>query len=114
MTQGLPVSNVVNVQVTLAVRAALGRNFGALLVLGTSTVITAPEVMRLYQAIASPPTLARVPKNTKQQTCISSNRRSRVICISANWPAPRHLPPLASLPGQCFQVQSRRWLTLPL
>ena len=53
MPNGLSVQRVVNVQVTLAVRAALGRNFGALLVLGTSTVITAPEVMRLYQDIES-------------------------------------------------------------
>ena len=53
MPNGLSVQRVVNVQVTLAVRASLGRNFGALLVLGTSAVITAPEVMRLYQDIES-------------------------------------------------------------
>lgn len=53
MPNGLSVSRVVNVQVTLAVRAAPGRNFGALLVLGSSNVISAPEVMRLYQDIES-------------------------------------------------------------
>lgn len=53
MPNGLSVSRVVRVQVALAVRAASGRNFGALLVLGTSAVITAPEVMRLYQDIES-------------------------------------------------------------
>lgn len=53
MPNGLSVSRVVRVQVSLAVRAATGRNFGALLVLGTSAVITAPEVMRLYQDIES-------------------------------------------------------------
>ncbi|WP_414667423.1 DUF3383 domain-containing protein [Escherichia coli] len=53
MPNGLSVSRVVRVQVALAVRAATGRNFGALLVLGTSAVITAPEVLRLYQDIES-------------------------------------------------------------
>lgn len=53
MPNGLSVSRVVRVQVSLAVRAATGRNFGALLILGTSNVITAPEVMRLYQDIES-------------------------------------------------------------
>ncbi|MEB6632730.1 DUF3383 domain-containing protein [Kluyvera cryocrescens] len=51
MPNGLSVQRVVRVQVTLAVRAATGRNFGALLILGNSNVITAPEVMRLYQSI---------------------------------------------------------------
>ncbi|HFV0559228.1 TPA: DUF3383 domain-containing protein [Escherichia coli] len=53
MPNGLSVSRVVRVQVALAVRAAAGRNFGALLVLGAADVITAPEVMRLYQDIES-------------------------------------------------------------
>ena len=53
MPNGLSVSRVVDVQVSLAVRSALGRNFGSLLVLGASSVITAPEVMRLYQDIES-------------------------------------------------------------
>ena len=33
MTQGLPVSNVVNVDVIISPKAATGRNFGALLIL---------------------------------------------------------------------------------
>lgn len=53
MPNGLSVQRVVRVQVSLAVRAATGRNFSALLILGTSNVITAPEVMRLYQDIES-------------------------------------------------------------
>lgn len=53
MPNGLSVQRVVSVQVSLAVRAASGRNFGALLILGTADVITAPEVMRLYQDIES-------------------------------------------------------------
>lgn len=53
MPNGLSVSRVVRVQVSLALRAAQGRDFGALLILGTSTVITAPEVMRLYNDIES-------------------------------------------------------------
>ncbi|WP_347254813.1 DUF3383 domain-containing protein [Leminorella grimontii] len=53
MPQGLSVSRVVNVQVSLAVKAAAGRNFGALLILGPSDVITTPEIMRLYNDIES-------------------------------------------------------------
>ncbi|HCD8182444.1 TPA: DUF3383 domain-containing protein [Enterobacter roggenkampii] len=53
MPNGLSVSRVVRVQVSLALRAAQGRDFGALLILGTSGVITAPEVMRLYNDIES-------------------------------------------------------------
>lgn len=53
MPNGLSVSRIVNVQVTLAARAAQARDFGALLILGTSNVITAAEVMRLYQDIES-------------------------------------------------------------
>lgn len=53
MPNGLSVQRVVRVQVSLAVRAATGRNFGALLILGPADVITAPEVMRLYQDIES-------------------------------------------------------------
>ena len=53
MPNVLSVQRAVSVQVSLAVRAAAERNFGALLVLGTSSVITAPEVMRLYQSIES-------------------------------------------------------------
>lgn len=48
MAQGLPVSNVVNVDVILSPAAAAGRNFGSLLILGTSTVIPVTERIRLY------------------------------------------------------------------
>jgi len=51
MTQGLPVSNVVNVDVIMSPTAATGRNFGSLLILGTSTVIPVPERIRLYAGI---------------------------------------------------------------
>ena len=51
MTQGLPVSNVVNVDVIMSPVAATGRNFGALLILGTSTVIPVTERIRQYSAI---------------------------------------------------------------
>lgn len=48
MAQGLPVSNVVNVDVIMSPTAATGRNFGSLLILGTSTVIPVSERTRLY------------------------------------------------------------------
>lgn len=48
MAQGLPVSNVVNVDVIMSPTAATGRNFGSLLILGTSTVISVSERIRLY------------------------------------------------------------------
>lgn len=51
MKQGLPVSNVVNVDVIMSPVAAQGRNFGALLILGTSTVIPLTERIREYSAI---------------------------------------------------------------
>lgn len=51
MAQGLPVSNVVNVDVIMSAVAATGRNFGALLILGTSTVIPLTERLRQYSAI---------------------------------------------------------------
>ncbi|MBP2167728.1 hypothetical protein J2125_000920 [Erwinia toletana] len=50
MAQGLPVSNVVNVDVILSPTAASGRNFGSLLILGSSTVIPLAERVRLYSA----------------------------------------------------------------
>lgn len=53
MPNGLSVSRVVRVQVSLALRASQGRDFGALLILGTSGVLKAPEVMRLYNDIES-------------------------------------------------------------
>ncbi len=51
MAQGLPVSNVVNVDVIMSPVAATGRNFGALLILGTSTFIPVTERIRQYSAI---------------------------------------------------------------
>ncbi|KGD79759.1 hypothetical protein ID10_08625 [Pantoea agglomerans] len=48
MAQGLPVSNVVNVDVIMSPTAATGRNFGSLLILGTSSVIPVSERIRLY------------------------------------------------------------------
>lgn len=48
--QGLPVSNVVNVTVNMAVRAAMARNFGSLLVVGPSPVIDAHERLRSYSS----------------------------------------------------------------
>lgn len=51
MAQGLPVSNVVNVDVIMSPVAATGRNFGALLILGTSTIIPVTERLRQYSAI---------------------------------------------------------------
>lgn len=50
MPQGLPVSNVVNVDVIMSPTAATGRNFGALLILGPSEVIPIAERIRLYSA----------------------------------------------------------------
>ncbi|WP_456309777.1 DUF3383 family protein [Serratia proteamaculans] len=50
MAQGLPVSNVVNVDIIMSPTAATGRNFGSLLILGTSTVIPVSERIRLYTA----------------------------------------------------------------
>lgn len=50
MQQGLPVSGVVNVDVIIGPRAATGRNFGSLLILGTSTVIPVKERLRLYSS----------------------------------------------------------------
>jgi hypothetical protein len=53
MSEGLSLSRVVRVQVSLALRAAQGRDFGALLVLGPSGVLLAPEIMREYNDIES-------------------------------------------------------------
>lgn len=52
MAQGLPVSNVVNVDIIMSPSAATGRNFGSLLILGTSTVIPITERVRLYSSLA--------------------------------------------------------------
>ncbi|GAB7197658.1 hypothetical protein OS11_39350 [Dickeya oryzae] len=49
-TKGLPLSRVTNVTVTLSARAAQGRNFGSMLLLGDSTVIPITERLRLYSS----------------------------------------------------------------
>ncbi|MBS9442285.1 DUF3383 domain-containing protein [Photorhabdus heterorhabditis] len=51
MMQGLPVSNIVNVTINMAPRAAQSRNFGALLIVGASNVIDTHERLRLYSDI---------------------------------------------------------------
>ncbi|MCC8384967.1 DUF3383 domain-containing protein [Photorhabdus laumondii] len=49
--QGLPVSNIVNVTINMAPRAAQSRNFGSLLIVGASSVIDTHERLRLYSDI---------------------------------------------------------------
>ncbi|EJA5821391.1 DUF3383 family protein, partial [Salmonella enterica] len=51
MQHKLPVSGIVKVQVSLALRAAQARNFGSLLIVGTSSVIDTHERIRLYSDI---------------------------------------------------------------
>lgn len=51
MVAGLSVNNVVNVQVNLAPTAVPSRNFGALLIAGSSDVIDPVERIRLYTTI---------------------------------------------------------------
>lgn len=48
--KGLPLSRVTNVTVTLSARAAQGRNFGSMLILGDSTIIPIAERLRLYSS----------------------------------------------------------------
>lgn len=50
MAKGLPLSRVTNATVTLSARAAKGRNFGSMLLLGDSTVIPVSERLRLYSS----------------------------------------------------------------
>ncbi|MBJ9018203.1 DUF3383 family protein, partial [Citrobacter farmeri] len=50
MAKGLPLNRVTNVTVTLSARAAQGRNFGSMLLLGNSNVIPIAERLRLYSA----------------------------------------------------------------
>lgn len=50
--QGLPVSDVVSVTVSMAPRAAQSRNFGSLLIVGASAVIDARERLRAYSDIS--------------------------------------------------------------
>ena len=51
MSQGLPVSNVVNVTVDMSPRAARSRSFGSLLIMGTSSVIDPLERLRAYSSL---------------------------------------------------------------
>lgn len=51
MPQGLPVSGIVNVTVDMAARAAQTRNFGSLLIIGSSPVISPQERLRVYSGI---------------------------------------------------------------
>ena len=51
MTQGLPVSSIVNVQVVISPRAAQTRDFGSLLVLGDSNVVDVGERLRQYSTL---------------------------------------------------------------
>ncbi|WP_210500881.1 DUF3383 family protein [Pantoea ananatis] len=53
MPQGLPVSNVASVDIIMSPRAAAGRNFGSLLILGSATIIPLNERIRLYTSAAS-------------------------------------------------------------
>lgn len=50
MAKGLPLSRVANATVTLAAKAAQGRNFGSMLILGDSTVIPIIERIRQYSS----------------------------------------------------------------
>lgn len=50
-TLGLPISDIVNVQVVLTPLAAQTRNFGSLLILGDSNVIDTTERLRLYTTL---------------------------------------------------------------
>lgn len=52
MSQGLPLSGIVNVDVIMSPTATAGRNFGSMLIMGTSTVIPLTERLRLYTAAA--------------------------------------------------------------
>ncbi|MGU9992789.1 DUF3383 domain-containing protein [Bordetella avium] len=51
MAQGLPVSDVVNVQIVMSPLAAATRDFGALMIVGTSSVIDVQERIRQYSDI---------------------------------------------------------------
>lgn len=53
MPQGLPVSNVASVDIIMSPRAAAGRNFGSLLILGSATIIPLTERIRLYTSAAN-------------------------------------------------------------
>lgn len=50
MEKGLPLNRITNVTVTLSARAAQGRNFGSMLILGDSPVIPIAERLRAYSS----------------------------------------------------------------
>ena len=50
MEKGLPLNRITNVTVTLSARAAQGRNFGSMLILGDKTVIPIAERLRAYSS----------------------------------------------------------------
>jgi len=50
MAKGLPLSRISNVTLTLSARAAQGRNFGSMLIMGVSTVIPITERLRAYSS----------------------------------------------------------------
>lgn len=50
MEKGLPLNRITNVTVTLSARAAQGRNFGSMLILGDSTIIPIAERLRTYSS----------------------------------------------------------------
>ena len=50
MEKGLPLNRITDVTVTLSARAAQGRNFGSMLILGDSTVIPIAERLRAYSS----------------------------------------------------------------
>lgn len=52
MPQGLPLSDIVNVDVIMSPTATTGRNFGSMLIMGSATVISRTERLRLYSAAA--------------------------------------------------------------
>lgn len=52
-TLGLPVSDVVDVQIVMSPKAAQTRNFGSLLILGDSSVVDTGERLRLYTTLDS-------------------------------------------------------------
>lgn len=53
MTKGLPVHNVVNVSINRMAKASPNRNFGSLLIVGSSEVISIDERLREYTTIDS-------------------------------------------------------------
>ena len=81
---GLTCFNVVNVDVIMSPVAATGRNFGALLILGTSTVIPVTERIRQYSAIEDiGDDFGADSRNTKQRPSSFHNHQNPRWSISA-------------------------------